>query len=106
MECKDANGNTPLSEAAAGGDPSTVQLLISLGGDLNYKAQYGRTALYRAAFGGHLEAAKVLCITMQSDKQLSNSLLVTCSHHLYQSQKLPTVYTYLLEYALILNVSS
>ena len=59
IECKDANNNTPLSEASAGGHPSTVQLLISLGGDLNYKAQYGRTPLYRAAFGGHFEAAKV-----------------------------------------------
>ena len=59
IECKDANNNTPLSEASAGGHSSTVELLISLGGDLNYKAQYGRTPLYRAAFGGHFEAAKV-----------------------------------------------
>ena len=25
VECTDANGNTPLSEAAAGGDPNTIR---------------------------------------------------------------------------------
>lgn len=35
------------------------RLLIDLGADPNCKGQYGRTPLYRAAFGGHLEAAKV-----------------------------------------------
>ena len=59
VECKDANNNTPLSEAAAGGNHPTVELLLSLGGDPNFKGQYGRTPLYRAAFGGHQEAAKV-----------------------------------------------
>lgn len=59
VECRDPHGNTPLSEAGAGGHCSTVQLLVELGADPNSKGQYGRTPLYRAAFGGYLEAVKV-----------------------------------------------
>ncbi|XP_064382225.1 IQ motif and ankyrin repeat domain-containing protein 1-like isoform X2 [Halichondria panicea] len=60
VECTDPNNNTPLSEAAAGGDPDTIRLLMSLGADPNTKGQFGRTSLYRAAFGGHLEAVRAL----------------------------------------------
>ena len=59
VECTDANNNTPLSEAGAGGGVEAIRLLINLGGNPNAKGQYGRTPLYRAAFAGHLEAAKV-----------------------------------------------
>lgn len=59
VECRDPHGNTPLSEAGAGGHCSTVQLLVELGADPNSKGQYGRTPLYRAAFGGYLEAVKM-----------------------------------------------
>ena len=61
VECMDPNNNTPLSEAGAGGHCSTVQLLLELGANPNSKGQYGRTPLYRAAFGGYLEAVKVMC---------------------------------------------
>ncbi len=38
---------------------SLYRLLMSLGADPNTKGQFGRTSLYRAAFGGHLEAVRV-----------------------------------------------
>ncbi|XP_078209087.1 IQ motif and ankyrin repeat domain-containing protein 1 isoform X2 [Callithrix jacchus] len=60
VECEDSNGNTPLSEAAAGGQPLAIQLLAELGASPNSKGAFGRTPLYRAAFAGHLEAVEVL----------------------------------------------
>ena len=58
----DANGNTPLSEAASGGHSDSIQLLIEKGADPNTKGQFDRTPLYRAAFAGHLEAVQVTAI--------------------------------------------
>uniref|UniRef100_G3UHD5 IQ motif and ankyrin repeat containing 1 n=1 Tax=Loxodonta africana TaxID=9785 RepID=G3UHD5_LOXAF len=60
VECEDSNHNTPLSEAAAGGQPQAIQLLAERGASPNSKGAFGRTPLYRAAFGGHLEAVEVL----------------------------------------------
>ncbi|XP_048215173.1 LOW QUALITY PROTEIN: IQ motif and ankyrin repeat domain-containing protein 1 [Perognathus longimembris pacificus] len=60
VECEDSHGNTPLSEAAAGGQPQAIQLLAELGASPNSKGAFGRSPLYRAAFGGHLEAVEVL----------------------------------------------
>uniref|UniRef100_A0A8D2FJ88 IQ motif and ankyrin repeat containing 1 n=1 Tax=Theropithecus gelada TaxID=9565 RepID=A0A8D2FJ88_THEGE len=60
VECEDSHGNTPLSEAAAGGQPLAIQLLAELGASPNSKGAFGRTPLYRAAFGGHLAAVEVL----------------------------------------------
>ncbi|XP_016040610.2 IQ motif and ankyrin repeat domain-containing protein 1 isoform X3 [Erinaceus europaeus] len=60
VEGADGHGNTPLSEAAAGGQPKAIQLLAELGANPNCKGAFGRTPLYRAAFGGHLEAVEVL----------------------------------------------
>ncbi|KAL0598454.1 IQ motif and ankyrin repeat domain-containing protein LOC642574-like protein [Plecturocebus cupreus] len=97
VEREDSNGNTPLSEAAAGGQPLAIQLLAELGASPNSKVgavgcspkrlgaqsrarrassslrqgldlaqepvlqgAFGRMPLYRAAFGGHLEAVEVL----------------------------------------------
>ncbi|KAM5280698.1 IQ motif and ankyrin repeat domain-containing protein 1 [Ctenodactylus gundi] len=60
VDCEDSHGNTPLSEAAAGGQPRAIQLLAELGASPNSKGAFGRTPLYRAAFGGHLEAVEVL----------------------------------------------
>ncbi|XP_033122921.1 putative IQ motif and ankyrin repeat domain-containing protein [Anneissia japonica] len=60
IECEDANGNTPLSEAAGGGHADTIRFLIDRGADVNSQGQFRRTPLYRTAFGGHLEAAQVL----------------------------------------------
>ncbi|XP_055482623.1 IQ motif and ankyrin repeat domain-containing protein 1 [Psammomys obesus] len=60
VECEDSHGNTPISEAAAGGQAPAIQLLAELGASPNSKGAFGRTPLYRAAFGGHLEAVEVL----------------------------------------------
>ncbi|XP_077800610.1 IQ motif and ankyrin repeat domain-containing protein 1 isoform X17 [Macaca mulatta] len=60
VECEDSHGNTPLSEAAAGGQSLAIQLLAELGASPNSKGAFGRTPLYRAAFGGHLAAVEVL----------------------------------------------
>lgn len=35
INCSDANGNTPLSEAAGGGHPEVIALLLERGGDVN-----------------------------------------------------------------------
>ncbi|XP_039267786.2 IQ motif and ankyrin repeat domain-containing protein 1-like [Styela clava] len=59
-ECQDANGNTPLSEAAAGGSSESIKFLVERGGDVNSVGAWGRTPLYRAAFGGHLDAVESL----------------------------------------------
>nr|XP_042121072.1 IQ motif and ankyrin repeat domain-containing protein 1 isoform X2 [Peromyscus maniculatus bairdii] len=37
VECEDSHGNTPLSEAAAGGQPMAIQLLAELGANPNSK---------------------------------------------------------------------
>ncbi|XP_074919459.1 IQ motif and ankyrin repeat domain-containing protein 1 isoform X1 [Chelonoidis abingdonii] len=60
VECTDANGNTPLLEAAGGGHPSAIKLLIENGANPNCKGGFGRTPLYRAAFGGHMAAVETL----------------------------------------------
>uniref|UniRef100_A0A674K1B4 IQ motif and ankyrin repeat containing 1 n=1 Tax=Terrapene triunguis TaxID=2587831 RepID=A0A674K1B4_9SAUR len=60
VECTDANGNTPLSEAAGGGHPNAIKLLIENGANPNCKGAFGRTPLYRAAFGGHMAAVETL----------------------------------------------
>ncbi|XP_045716835.1 IQ motif and ankyrin repeat domain-containing protein 1 isoform X4 [Phyllostomus hastatus] len=83
LEFEDARGNTPMSEAAAGGQPLAIRLLAEQGASPNCKVgagaagsrrgsgaarlraplpqgAFGQTPLYRAAFGGHLEAVEVL----------------------------------------------
>ncbi|XP_059827536.1 IQ motif and ankyrin repeat domain-containing protein 1-like isoform X5 [Hypanus sabinus] len=60
VDCTDAHGNTPLSEAAGGGHPSAIKFLIEKGANPNSKGVYGRTPLYRAAFGGHVAAVQTL----------------------------------------------
>ncbi|CAB3998861.1 IQ motif and ankyrin repeat domain-containing [Paramuricea clavata] len=59
-DCEDANGNTPLSEASAGGYVNTIQLLLQKGAEINSRGRYERTPLWRAAFAGHLQAVQVL----------------------------------------------
>ena len=59
IESEDAHNNTALSEAGAGGNSNTIQFLIDQGADVNSRGRFNRTPLYRAAFGGHLEAVEV-----------------------------------------------
>ena len=58
-DCEDANKNTPLSEAAAGGSTGAIQMLLHYDARPNSKGAFGRTPLYRAAFAGHLETVQV-----------------------------------------------
>ncbi|XP_058034374.1 IQ motif and ankyrin repeat domain-containing protein 1 [Ahaetulla prasina] len=60
VDCTDANGNTPLSEASGGGHPEAIRMLIENGGHPNSRGAFNRTPLYRAAFGGHLAAVELL----------------------------------------------
>ena len=59
IDCEDANNNTPLSEASAGGHIETIQMFLERGAEVNSRGHYDRTPLWRAAFAGHLEAVKV-----------------------------------------------
>lgn len=59
IDCKDANNNTPLSEAAGGGHVDTIMMLIEKGAEVNSRGRYKRTPLWRAAFGGHIQAVQV-----------------------------------------------
>ena len=54
-ESCDAHGNTCLSEAAAGGDPDAVKLLLGAGAFPNSQGEFGRTPLWRACFMGKEE---------------------------------------------------
>ncbi|XP_055757847.1 IQ motif and ankyrin repeat domain-containing protein 1-like isoform X2 [Salvelinus fontinalis] len=56
----DANGNTAVSEAAGGGQPEVITLLVERGADINTRGAFGRTPIYRAAFGGHVGAVQTL----------------------------------------------
>ncbi|XP_072855630.2 IQ motif and ankyrin repeat domain-containing protein 1 isoform X2 [Pogona vitticeps] len=60
VDCTDANGNTPLSEASGGGHPEAIRMLIENGANPNSRGAFNRTPLYRAAFGGHLAAVELL----------------------------------------------
>lgn len=60
VQCEDANGNTPLSEASGGGNVDSIKFLVERGADVNSVGAWGRTPLYRAAFGGHLDAVEAL----------------------------------------------
>nr|XP_045751510.1 LOW QUALITY PROTEIN: IQ motif and ankyrin repeat domain-containing protein 1 [Mirounga angustirostris] len=53
------SGNTPPSEAAAGGQPLAIQPLAEQGASPSSKVGAGPAPQYRAAFGGHLEAVEV-----------------------------------------------
>ncbi|KAI9205924.1 tankyrase [Polychytrium aggregatum] len=56
----DKSGNTPISEAAAGGQCDCIRLLYDYGADINRQCQFKRTPLYRAIFGGHIDAVRLI----------------------------------------------
>lgn len=58
VDAADGNGDTPLLEAAGGGQVSAVNLLLSRGADVNAKGRFKRTPLYRAAFAGQWHTCK------------------------------------------------
>ncbi|KAL6763750.1 hypothetical protein V8C86DRAFT_2489622 [Haematococcus lacustris] len=71
MDIADSHGNTLLSEAAAGGACSTLQLLLRLGADPNSRGEFGRTPLWRAAFLGKAEVVLPL-LEAGADPRLVN----------------------------------
>lgn len=60
IDCRDPNGNTPLSEAAASGSAQVVKFLLTQNADVNSRGSFGRTPLWRSSFGGHLNCVQVL----------------------------------------------
>jgi hypothetical protein len=59
-DVRDADGRTPLHDAAAAGQAGALEVLIEAQADLDAIARSGRTPLIEAAEGGHVEAARVL----------------------------------------------
>eukprot|EP00035_Acanthoeca_spectabilis_P011998 m.211888 g.211888 ORF g.211888 m.211888 type:complete len:560 (+) comp15498_c0_seq8:112-1791(+) len=60
VNCKDANGEQAISEAASGGHPAVCALLLDYSADVNARGKYLRTPLYRAAFAGRVETVQFL----------------------------------------------
>ncbi|EDQ91887.1 uncharacterized protein MONBRDRAFT_14613, partial [Monosiga brevicollis MX1] len=60
LRSPDGNGDTALSEAAAGGHSEALALLLHRGARVNARGRFERTPLFRAAFAGHVEAVKLL----------------------------------------------
>jgi ankyrin repeat protein len=56
----DAQGNTPLIEAARFGHDDVVRALIERGADLKPKNKEGQTALMLAVKNGHDDVVKIL----------------------------------------------
>lgn len=61
VECTDANGNTPLSEAAGGGHPEAIQMLIDNGANPNSRVRcWSKQARGRRATARSLGAGERL----------------------------------------------
>lgn len=54
-----ASIDSALSEACAGGDVETIKFFLDNGAFINKLAHFHRTPIFRASFGGHLDAVKV-----------------------------------------------
>ena len=73
VEVADANNNTMLSEAAAGGHAATIRLLLDRGVDPNVTGEFGRSPLWRACFLGHEEAMQAL-LEAGADPRIPNEM--------------------------------
>ncbi|KAJ5100696.1 hypothetical protein N7456_006748 [Penicillium angulare] len=59
-DARNTHQNLPLKEATASGNLQTVQLLLALGEDPNYRDRDGWCAIHWAAEEGHLEIVRLL----------------------------------------------
>ncbi|CAE8689032.1 unnamed protein product [Polarella glacialis] len=60
IDTADAYGTTLLSEAAAGGSPDAIQVLLGSGADANTQGRNKRTPLWRASNAGYTECVQLL----------------------------------------------
>ena len=73
VEVADANNNTMLSEAAAGGHAATIRLLLERAADPNVTGEFGRSPLWRACFLGHEETMQAL-LKAGADPRIPNEM--------------------------------
>ena len=84
-DLKDANGETPLHEAAERGLMDIVTLLIERGANVNTQDKFGFTPIYRAALYGQFEVVSYL-IRKNADVNITqkngiSTLYVAASNH-------------------------
>jgi ankyrin repeat protein len=60
----DGRKHTALSEAACQGHLHVIQHLLEIGADPNSLSDTGRSALWRAAFNGHVEVRRMFVFSM------------------------------------------
>ena len=88
-------GETPLHQAAAGGDLAWAKKLIGLGADVNARVQsderenseWGNTPLHYAARGGHVAVAEAL-VAAKADVNAANALGMTPLHRAVKHPKM------------------
>lgn len=64
-----------------GGSVEAVRFLIDKGADVNCKGQFGRTPIYRAAFGGHVEVVQVIEVSILPSAFFVRSFYNTARTH-------------------------
>jgi hypothetical protein len=77
LESSDGRKHTALSEAACQGHVHIVEYLLAEGADPNVRSDTGRSAIWRAAFGGHVEVSAAVCVCHCSECMWR--VLYTCS---------------------------
>lgn len=71
VDAADANDNTALSEAAAGGQLEACKLLVEHDCDPNTQGHFKRTPLWRACFAGHSPVVQYL-LTIGADPRIGD----------------------------------